>query len=161
MTDERKAGPSAAAIEVLDASECHAVLAGQRLGIVAMTDGADPYAIPMFYGFDPGTGELYVGVSEGKKTQLLDANPRVSVTVTDVGPGASWKSVIVRGRAEWVEEGDRRQKAIEVLMAHNRKFSSGQPKPAPTGEVKMEQRNHAGGRMMRIAEAVMTGRTKR
>ncbi|HEY0997368.1 MAG TPA: pyridoxamine 5'-phosphate oxidase family protein [Gemmatimonadaceae bacterium] len=164
MSENRSQGPGAATIEVLSDAECHAVLGAQRLAVVCMSDAGEPYGVPMFYGFDPDSGDLYVGISEGRKTRVLDANPRVSVTVTEVGPGEGWRSVIVSGRAEWVQEGEGRQKAIQVLMAHNRKFraSGAAPAaPAPTGEVKMHQRNHAGGRMLRIAEATMSGRARR
>ncbi len=164
MSERQSQPPGAAAIAVLSAAECHDVLGAQRLGVVCMSDGGEPYAVPMFYGFDPASGDLYVGISEGRKTRVLDANPRVSVTVTEVGPGEGWRSVIVSGRAEWVQEGDGRQKAIQVLMAHNRKFrapGAAPAPPAPAGEVKMHQRNHAGGRMLRIADATITGRARR
>lgn len=164
MTENRPQGPGAAAIEELGTMECRELLAAQRLGVVSMTDGFEPYGVPMFYGFDPESGDLYLGISEGRKTRLLDANPRMSVTVVEVGPGEGWRSVIVSGRAEWVQEGEGRQKAIQVLMAHNRKFRAGGPAtapPPPAGEVKMHERNHAGGRMLRIAGATMTGRARR
>ena len=162
MTDSSPQAAPGAAIAVLDERECHEVLAAQRLGIVCTSDDGEPYAVPMYYGFDPETGDVYVGISEGRKTRVLDANPRVSITVTEVGTGDGWRSVIVSGRAEWVGEGEGRQRAIRVLMAHNQKFrKDAPPKPRPEGEIKPQQRNHQGGRMLRIADAKVSGRAAR
>lgn len=158
-----RGGPDASAIVVLDTDECREVLRNQRLGILAVVDGEAPYAIPMFYGFDERT--IYLGISEGKKTRLLDANPRVSVTVTEVGPGEGWRAVIVAGRAEWITEPAERQEAIQVLTAHNRKFARA-PAVSPPGASGQGSggapgRKHSSGRMMRVGAPVITGRAKR
>lgn len=162
MPDTKEQPQASGGVVALDESECRAVLDAQRLGVVCTSDEGEPYAVPMFYGFDPASGDVYIGISEGRKTRVLDANPRVSLTVTEVGPGEGWRSVIVSGRAEWVGEGEGRQKAIRVLMAHNQKFrKDAPPKPKPEGEIKPQQRNHQGGRMLRIADAVVSGRAAR
>lgn len=119
--------------------------------IVSVVDGTEPYAVPVFYGFD---GEdLYIGVAEGRKTRVLDANPRVYVVVTEVGPGDAWRSVAVAGQARSLTESGERQRAIEMLVAHNRRFreSDSQRPTAP--------RQPAGGRVLRIEHAVVTGRS--
>ena len=73
------------------------MLARQRLCVVSVVDDGEPYAVPVFYGFDGET--LYLGTSEGRKTRALDANSRVYVVVTEVGPGDAWRSVAIAGRA--------------------------------------------------------------
>ncbi len=142
---------------VLDLAECVEILSTQRLCVLATADANQPYAIPMFYGFDGET--LYIGISDGRKTEVLDANPRVCVTVTDVQPGLAWRSVLVTGRAEWVTDDTERANAIQVLIAHNRRSRErlGEPEP-PAGSA---PRRQGLGRMMRVAEPTITGRARR
>ena len=77
----------------LSDAECRLILARQRLCIVSVVDGEEKYAVPVFYGFDGDA--LYLGVAEGRKTRVLDANARVYILVTEVGPGDAWRSVSV------------------------------------------------------------------
>ena len=157
-TDVRPA--EAGGIVEMDQTECLELLASQRLGVLATVDGDEPYAIPMFYGFDGAA--VYLGISEGRKTRALDANPKLCLTVTEVGPGESWRAVVVAGRASWVTDGEERLSAIEVLMSHNRRFST--PRAVATSESgapSARPRRHSPGRLMRIATATITGRAKR
>jgi nitroimidazol reductase NimA-like FMN-containing flavoprotein (pyridoxamine 5'-phosphate oxidase superfamily) len=133
----------------LTEAECRAVLARQRLCVVSVVDGDAPYAVPVYYGFDGET--LYLGVAEGRKTRALDADGRVYVVVTDVGPGDAWRSVAIAGRARTLEDPEERRRGIEVLMAHNRRFSApaAQSRPAP---------RRTGGRVLRIEHATLSGR---
>lgn len=149
-----------AAIETLSAEECRLLLARQRLCTMSLADGEEPYAIPVFYGFDGTT--IHIGLAEGRKTRVLDANPRVCITVTEVGPGDAWASVQVTGTAEWLE-GDERQASVRVLMEHNRRVRAAVAEatggdatatPAP-------QRRHGGGRILRVGSPEITGRTRR
>jgi nitroimidazol reductase NimA-like FMN-containing flavoprotein (pyridoxamine 5'-phosphate oxidase superfamily) len=150
-------GTSAAyGIVALDADECRAVLAEQRLCVIAITDGAEPYAIPLFYGFDGET--VFLGISEGKKTRILDENPRVCVSVNDIGPGDAWRSIMVAGRAEVVTDAAERERAVQVLMSHNRRADRPQPPKDPSAP---PPRRHSGGRIIKVADAEITGRGKR
>lgn len=146
----------------LSPAECAELLATQRLCVLSTADDGQPYAVPMFYGWDGAV--LYIGISEGRKTEVLDANPRLCVTVTEVGAGQSWRSVLVSGRAEWVTDAAERARAIEVLMAHNRRFTPSREVPSPASapaSAGASPRRHTGGRLMRIAHATITGRAKR
>lgn len=147
-----------AAIEALSDDECRLILARQRLCTMSLADGDEPYAVPVFYGFDGTT--LHVGLAEGRKTRVLDVNPRVCITVTEVGPGDAWASVQVTGTAEWLD-GEERATSVQVLMAHNRRVreaaaaASGGPAAPPP------PRRHGGGRILRVAEPQVTGRARR
>lgn len=152
--------PALAAIEPLSLDECHALLARHRLCTMSLVDGDEPYAVPLFYGFDGAT--LHLGLAEGRKTRVLDANRRVCVTVTEVGPGDAWASVMVSGDGEWLE-GEERDGSVKVLMDHNRRIRAaaiealgGEP-PAPPAP----QRRHAGGRILRVRNPVISGRARR
>jgi nitroimidazol reductase NimA-like FMN-containing flavoprotein (pyridoxamine 5'-phosphate oxidase superfamily) len=155
MPDEHAATGSAVAapprlIVPLTDAECRAVLDRQRLCIVSVVDGAEPYAVPVFYGFDGET--LYLGTSEGRKTRALDVNARVYIIVTEVGPGDSWRSVAISGMARTLTDEVERQHAIDVLVAHNRRVRAAN---APR-DVAPQRRT--GGRVIRIEDAILSGR---
>ena len=156
MPDERPSGPAVAApparvIVPMAEPECRAVLERQRLCVMSVVDNGEPYAVPVFYGFDGAT--LYLGTSEGRKTRALDANSRVYVLVTEVGPGDAWRSVAIAGRARTLTAETERQRAIEVLVAHNRRVR------ALTGMTSAPPRRVGGGRILCIEDAVITGRS--
>ena len=155
MPDERASGATitatpARAIVPLGDAECRALLERQRLCVVSVVDDGEPYAVPVFYGFDGRT--LYLGVAEGRKTRALDISPRVYIVVTEVGPGDAWRSVAIAGRARTLVDPAERRAAIDVLVAHNRRVrSSDPPRDAPPPQ-------RTGGRVLRIEDAVVTGR---
>lgn len=157
MPDEHEVSSAAVApaparvIVALGREECRALLARQRMCVVSVVDGDEPYAVPVFYGFDGET--LYLGLAEGRKTQALDANARVYVVVTEIGPGDAWRSVAVAGRARTVMEPEERQRAVEVLVAHNRRVR-GESSRAP-------QQRRSGGRVVRIDDPTISGRQYR
>ena len=153
MPDERAsavAAPAVRAIVPLSGADCRAVLERQRLCVVSLVDDGEPYAVPVFYGFDGQT--LYLGVAEGRKTRALDVSARVYIVVTEVGPGDAWRSVAIAGRARTLVDAAERQAAIGVLVAHNRRVrASDPPREAPPPR-------RTGGRVLRIEDAVVTGR---
>lgn len=153
MPDERAsavAAPAVRAIVPLSGADCRAVLERQRLCVVSVVDDGEPYAVPVFYGFDGRT--LYLGVAEGRKTRALDVSPRVYIMVTEVGPGDAWRSVAIAGRARTLVDAAERQAAIDVLIAHNRRVRTSDP-PRDTPPPR-----RTGGRVLRIEDAVVTGR---
>ena len=154
MPDERASGATVAspprAIVPLSDAECRAVLERQRLCVVSVVDEGEPYAVPVFYGFDGHA--LFLGVAEGRKTRALDVSARVYIVVTEVGPGDAWRSVAIAGRARTLVDAAERQAAIDVLVAHNRRVrSSDPPRDGPPPR-------RTGGRVLRIEDAVVTGR---
>ena len=154
MPDERSsavvAGTPARAIVPLSNAECRGVLERQRLCVVSVVDDGEPYAVPVFYGFDGRA--LFLGVAEGRKTRALDVSARVYIVVTEVGPGDAWRSVAIAGRARTLTDAAERQAAIDVLVAHNRRVrASDPPRDAPPSR-------RTGGRVLRIEDAVVTGR---
>jgi nitroimidazol reductase NimA-like FMN-containing flavoprotein (pyridoxamine 5'-phosphate oxidase superfamily) len=143
-------------------AECRALLHRQRLCVISLVEGDRPYAVPVFYGFDGET--IYLGVMEGRKTRALDANEHVCIVVTEVAPDDTWRSVIVEGVARVLTDPEERELAVAALIAHNRQAarrpSSGGDTGGDTG-AESPRRRHAGGRILRIERARMTGRKKR
>lgn len=154
-------------IVALDDAECRDVLANQRLCVLAMVDGDEPYAVPVYYGFDGET--MYLGVAEGRKTSVLDRNPRVCVTVSEPGPRDSWRSVLVAGVARAITDADERACAIDVMMRHNRRDDRATPAPtsstSSTSSTSATQAGsaarHGRGRMLVVERATITGRARR
>lgn len=144
----------------LDAAECRDVLAEQRLCVLAMVDGDEPYAVPVYYGFDGET--MFLGVAEGRKTAVLERNPRVCVTVSEPGPRDSWRSVLVVGVARTITSADERARAIEVMMQHNRREDRATPPPVSApGSAGSAAARHGRGRMLVVEQATITGRARR
>lgn len=153
MPDASSSGVVAAEPRVIVAltdAECRAVLERQRMCVVSVVDGDEPYAVPVFYGFDGET--LYLGTSEGRKTRALDVNARVYILVTEVGPGDAWRSVGIAGYARTLGNDAERQQAIDVLIAHNRRVR------AAGGEPSGQPRRRSGGRLVRIEGCELSGR---
>ena len=150
--------PSApAAIEPLAERGCLELLERHRLCTLSVVDGKEPYAVPLFYGFDGAT--LYLGLAEGRKTRILDSNPRVCVTVVETGPGDAWASVQLTGTAEFLDASDR-EEGIRVLMEHNRRYRAlAEPAGAPAAAA--PPRRHGGGRVARIRHPRISGRMRR
>lgn len=146
-------------IEHLDADACRAILRRHRLCTLSVVDGDTPYAVPLFYGFDGAT--LHLGLAEGRKTRALDANPRLCITVTELGDGDAWASVQITGTAEWMD-GAARDESVRVLMEHNRYVRSlggggAEPALAPAAS----PRRHGTGRLLRVKDPEITGRARR
>ncbi|HJQ19139.1 MAG TPA: pyridoxamine 5'-phosphate oxidase family protein [Gemmatimonadaceae bacterium] len=135
----------------MSGAECRALLESQRVCVVSLVDGEEPYGVPVFYGL--GADVLVFGLSEGRKTRVLDGNARVCVTIVDVQPDGMWRSVQVQGRAESLTSDADRAAAIETLKAHNRRL--GHAPPSGGGH-----RPVAPGRLVRVATTSVSGRAR-
>jgi nitroimidazol reductase NimA-like FMN-containing flavoprotein (pyridoxamine 5'-phosphate oxidase superfamily) len=85
----------------LDEVECREVLARVGWGVLATVDDGQPYGVPVSYAL--GRDCVYVGSGPGRKRTQLEGDPRVCLTVCDVGSGERWRSVVVEGAAEPLE----------------------------------------------------------
>jgi nitroimidazol reductase NimA-like FMN-containing flavoprotein (pyridoxamine 5'-phosphate oxidase superfamily) len=144
--------PVLSAIVELDRAECLEIIRRQRMCVISVVDGDEPYAVPVYYGFDGET--LYLGVAEGRKTRALDRNPRVHIVIAEPGGGDSWRSVAIAGRATTLSDPVERARGIDALIEHNRR-----PERGATGA--SAGRRRSGGRILRIDEAIITGRARR
>ena len=79
-----------------------------------MVAGTEPYAVPIIYGYD---GAQFVFANgPGRKVEVLRSNPEVCLVVTEVeNSGQRWRSVVVRGKVEWVEGTVERLAAFNLL----------------------------------------------
>jgi len=134
----------------LDREEIERFLEEHSWGVLGTSMDDVPYAVPVIYGYD---GEdFYVIMVEGKKTGVLEGNPRVSLTVVDVEePGMVWRSVIIDGRVEWVT--DVRGWLHAMITLRKQRGNN-------AGASLKEAKRLARARVARIVPAAITGRTK-
>jgi len=134
----------------LASAEIEAVLERNWWATLATSVDGQPYGVPIVYGYD---GEhFYVASAAGRKVEAVEANPRVTLTVTEVaGDASGWSSVIVFGRVEFVRDPAGYLKALRALRAQRGYAGDVGPRDAL---------RLARARVMRITPAQITGRTK-
>ena len=105
----------------LTGAECADILQRNTSGVLAVSgDGGYPYAVPLSYVYDGGAVYFHCAKS-GHKLDAITACDKVSFCVTDqdlVVPKeytTYFRSVILFGRAEVVEDEDEINAAIEKL----------------------------------------------
>lgn len=134
----------------MEDSECWSLLESQRLCVLSVVDGDEPYAVPVFYGL--AGHSVILGLSEGRKTRALESNSRVCITVTEIRDNGFWQSAQITGLAVVLEDEQERQDAIRMLTAHNRRLN-----PAATGGAPPRV---APGKIVRIEPKTVSGRAK-
>ena len=87
----------------LSRAEIEDILKRNCWGVLAMVDDGTPYSVPIIYGYN---GDDFVFANgPGKKLDVLLQNPRVNLVVTEVEEsGKRWRSVVIKGTVEWIEE---------------------------------------------------------
>jgi nitroimidazol reductase NimA-like FMN-containing flavoprotein (pyridoxamine 5'-phosphate oxidase superfamily) len=89
-------------IQDLDRTEIEAFLRRQVVGRIGCHAGGRTYVVPVIYVWD---GEcVYVQSIEGRKIEMMRANPEVCFEVDEYRPGGSWRSVIVEGAYEELDD---------------------------------------------------------
>lgn len=83
-------------IKALSALECAKILAAGRFAHLACADGNQPYIVPIYLAY--ADNHLYGFSMPGHKIECMRSNPHVCVQVDERGQGPEWKSVIVQGR---------------------------------------------------------------
>lgn len=68
----------------LDRDEIDDVLTRQGIGVLAMVDSEQPYAIPMSFGYDANRAVFpmqWGGGYDSRKSEAIESNPNVCLTV--------------------------------------------------------------------------------
>lgn len=98
----------------MPATACQAFLKRNRFGVLALAEGGQAYAIPMFYGYDGK--RLYFQSHPGMKDEYLNATESACFLVTEVHGPDDWSSVQVHGHVERATLTDDAFAAMEALM---------------------------------------------
>ena len=109
-------------IGTLSPSEIEDVLSIQCVGHIGCHDEGHIYVVPISYAYD---GEnIYCHSYEGKKIDLMRINPDVCFEVDEMRDMANWKSVILQGNFEEINDKAERIKALKILLKRPLPISS-------------------------------------
>ena len=86
-------------------------------GHLACSRNDEPYVEPIH--FVSGEGEIFIYTTEGKKSEIIDANQRVCLQAEEVTDNQHWQSVIVDGVAERINEPFERERVMKLIVAVN------------------------------------------
>lgn len=128
--------------QVTTPAELEQILWQGKVCQLAIADDPTPYLVPLNYGYRDEV--LYFhSAGQGHKIDLLKRNPHVSFSVyIDLGIieaeqscnwGARFRSVVGRGRVEFVEDLEQKRTALELLMAQYSDNEFDFPTPAIAG----------------------------
>ncbi len=108
-----------------DKKKIEMFLSNARTGVLGMTSGILPYAVPVNYLWHNGSVYLH-GMGSGKKEKILSQNPPVCFTifeeygtVTDPVPchaDTAYMSVMLFGKAEKVTDAEEATEALQKLI---------------------------------------------
>ena len=115
--------------EVTDMNAILAILDKSQIVHIAMIDGDEPYLVSVNYGYTMEDGKLtlYVhGATEGRKLDVLRANPKVFIEMDcDImliegklacQYGTTYSSIMGTGTAVIVEDPEEKMKGLSILM---------------------------------------------
>lgn len=104
-------------IEDLDRRSTEQLLGSLNYGHLGCSEDGQPYVVPIH--FAVSGSDVYLYTTDGKKSRIIESNPRVCLQAEDVVDNENWRSVIVLGKAVRVVDEDERTKAIELISAVN------------------------------------------
>ena len=115
--------------EITDTPEILKILDKSKIVHIGLVDGDEPYVVPMNYGYtyENDTLTLYLhGATEGKKLDLMRANPKVFFSIEcHIEPfsgqvacqyGTSYSSVMGKGIAEILEAPEDKMSGLTRFM---------------------------------------------
>ena len=113
--------------EITDKAAIEEILQKAQVCRLALCENNIPYIVPMNYGYKDGY--LYVhGAKEGKKTDMIAANPNVCFEVdmdhelVKGENGSEWTykyhSVIGYGKAEILQAFEEKKQGLDIIMEH-------------------------------------------
>jgi len=101
----------------MEMEEIVAVLQQVEYAHLACAVNERPYIVPIHFVYSQPY--LYIFTSEGKKTDMLARNSQICMQVEDVRKADTWRSVIVEGRAERLNQPESREEALALIRRRN------------------------------------------
>ena len=116
-------------LEVKDPKEIQHILDEAKIIQIGLTDGDQPYVVPMNYGYLLENGRLTIylhGANEGYKYEVISKNPKVAFAMNcEEIPfegkvacqyGMAYRSIMGKGTATIVKDVSEKEKALTLLM---------------------------------------------
>jgi len=113
--------------EITDESAIEAIINASLVCRLALSDGDQPYIVPLSFGYQDRTLYFHSAL-EGKKIDILKKNNRicfefdVNTEIIEAEKACKWgmkyQSVIGFGKAVLVENIQEKQKALNIIMNH-------------------------------------------
>src|SRR5258708_29413747 len=104
-------------VREMDNNEIVELLSRIGYGHLACSLRDQPYLVPIHYAYEGP--KIYIYTTEGKKSEIIEKNPRICLQVEDVQDNKHWKSVIVTGEAERLTDEDKREAALKAIVIAN------------------------------------------
>jgi nitroimidazol reductase NimA-like FMN-containing flavoprotein (pyridoxamine 5'-phosphate oxidase superfamily) len=130
--EPQPAAPGRGLPRELSRDEIDAFLEAQRVARLGCHADGETYVVPVIYAYD---GEsVYAVTTEGRKTAMMRANPRVAVEVDeyDADGRGSWSSVIAQGAYEELA-GAEVETALDLLRERFARAAGRTPEARPLG----------------------------
>lgn len=107
-------------IGILSPSEIEAIIRRNRIGRLGICADHYPYVVPISYVYD---GDAIYGYSgPGRKVEIMRGQPNVSVLVDEIESPTQWKSVLIEGVFEEVNDPVERLDASTILNGLTARF---------------------------------------
>lgn len=112
---------------IVDQNEIESIILKAKVCRLGLTDGNQPYVIPMSFGYRKNALYFHTG-KKGKKMEILHKNNRVcfemdvDLEIVPADNPCKWnmgyKSVVGYGRASILEDPAEKRKALDVIVKH-------------------------------------------
>lgn len=112
-------------IGILSPDEIKMLLQKNYIGSISCTLNNKPYLVPFTFYYDEASNSIISYTSEGKKIDILRQNPQVCISVTQIKNLTNWKSVLVEGKYEELNDLEA-VNAIRLLITNLRKLINDQ-----------------------------------
>lgn len=76
-----------------------------------------PYVVPIHFAYI--SPYVYIYTTEGKKTEIIRANPEICLQAEHVEDNRDWRSVIITGRATQLTDEMEREAALNAILEIN------------------------------------------
>lgn len=104
-------------IEDMSDDEIRELLSQTEYGHLGCSRNDIPYIVPIHYAYSEPN--LYIYTTEGKKVEIIRSNPLVCLQVERVANKSDWESVIVTGKAVYLDDSADRERAVDLIKTVN------------------------------------------
>jgi len=147
-------------IESLSDQEIISVVSNSVIGRLGCHADGKTYVVPISFAYD--SGYIYARSFEGMKIKMMRQNPEVCFLVDEMQSMADWKSVVMWGTFEELENSTDREEGLKILLSRILpKISSETVKFTPEWPFSSQNLSEIEGIVFRIRIREMSGRMEK